>query len=253
MEWIVISPSKLKIMLRQEDMKRYDLCMDRLDSADEQTRHTFRQIFEEVRCHTGFDTAGERLFVQLYTSRDGGCEIFVTKLGASDGDDGLPPSPSELELKSELEAESEADTALACPSPEDALLHRLFPNAAERTESSPERAPAAPSSQPHRTLAFGFDGLEPLLQVCRRLRQTAELGHPPAVQSATVYIDTSSSATPYYLFLGVPDRDFFRLPDAYAFLSEYGERVSPKRLSLYLSEHGKILCHDTAVQVLGAL
>ena len=33
---------------------------------------------------TGFDTDGQRVLVQLYPSKDGGCEMFVTKIGLLD-------------------------------------------------------------------------------------------------------------------------------------------------------------------------
>ncbi len=52
-----------------------------------------------------FETEGARLLIQLYASRTGGCEIFVTKLG-------------------DQNAETEALSA-----PEEALLRRVFGNA----------------------------------------------------------------------------------------------------------------------------
>ncbi len=86
MELIVIDENKLKIMLTSCDMRHYELRTERMSGADADTRRAFRHIFSDARDKIGFDTAGERLLVQLYTSRDGGCEIFVTKLGAEEGE-----------------------------------------------------------------------------------------------------------------------------------------------------------------------
>jgi negative regulator of genetic competence, sporulation and motility len=243
MEWIVINPSKLKIMLTEPDMQRYDLQPDRLDSMDEQTRLTFRQIFEDARKQTGFDTAGERLFVQLYTSRGGGCEIFVTKLGV--GDDLLCQSTSEVE-------EINDRTAI---SPEDTLLQRLF-GEGHGHDTEPDHDLSLPyataPSTTTRTLSFAFDGLTPLLAVCRRLYQMTQLKKSPPIQSTAVYIDDASSPT-YCLLLTIPDQVYFKTQETYAFLSEYGDRISPKKLSVYLSEHGTYLCQNTAIQTLGQL
>jgi len=86
MELIVIGENRLKIMLTGEDMAHYDLTDP--DSAEQgalgvspHTRKALRHIFADANTQIGFDTEGERLLVQLYTSKGGGCEIFVTKLG----------------------------------------------------------------------------------------------------------------------------------------------------------------------------
>jgi negative regulator of genetic competence, sporulation and motility len=85
MELIVISESKLKIMLSGEDMVKYELEEERVEGCDAHTRRVFRRIFEDARAAVGFETLGERLLVQYYATGDGGgCEIFVTKLGTED-------------------------------------------------------------------------------------------------------------------------------------------------------------------------
>ncbi len=80
MELIPIDDSRIKIMLTPPDMRRYDLRAEPMDRVDNRTRRAFRHIFRDAREMSGFDTAGARLFVQLYTALGGGCEIFVTKL-----------------------------------------------------------------------------------------------------------------------------------------------------------------------------
>ncbi len=87
MELILISESKLKVMLTQEDMHRFDITCDELDSTDIASRRAFWSILDEARSKTGFDPAGHKIFVQMYPSRSGGCELFVTRLGGKkDGD-----------------------------------------------------------------------------------------------------------------------------------------------------------------------
>ncbi len=81
MELIRISDKKLKVMLSAEDMAHYELNCETIDTADSPSRRGFWSILDEAKRQTGFDLAGERVFVQLYPERRGGCEMFVTKLG----------------------------------------------------------------------------------------------------------------------------------------------------------------------------
>ncbi|MBR4881608.1 MAG: adaptor protein MecA [Clostridia bacterium] len=80
MELILISDSKLKIMLSQKDMTKYALKIEDIDYDNTETRRAFWNILDEAKHKTGFDAARERIFVQVFPSRCGGCEIFVTKL-----------------------------------------------------------------------------------------------------------------------------------------------------------------------------
>lgn len=81
MELLLISDSKLKIMLSEEDMKKYDLGSEDIDYNNTHTRRALWQILDEAKVRTGFDAASDKILVQLYPSKDGGCELFVTKLG----------------------------------------------------------------------------------------------------------------------------------------------------------------------------
>ena len=83
MELIVISENKLKVMLTADDMRHYNLDCDTIDSGNAPARRAFRSILEDARAQTGFDTGKEKIFVQLYPGKSGGCEMFVTKLGAT--------------------------------------------------------------------------------------------------------------------------------------------------------------------------
>lgn len=81
MELILISDTKLKVMLSEDDMKQYDLNCDDIDYENTETRKAFWNILDEAKNRTGFDASGDRVFVQVYPSKKGGCELFVTKLG----------------------------------------------------------------------------------------------------------------------------------------------------------------------------
>lgn len=80
MELIKISNEKLKITLSPEDMEEYGIDCDAADYGRTETRRAFWHLLDEVKHRTGFDSASDRVYIQLYPSRDGGCEMFVTKL-----------------------------------------------------------------------------------------------------------------------------------------------------------------------------
>lgn len=78
MELFRIGEKKLKVTLSDADMERYSLDGETIDYDTTETRSAFWQILNEAKEKTGFDAGGGRLFVQVYASRGGGCEMFVT-------------------------------------------------------------------------------------------------------------------------------------------------------------------------------
>lgn len=87
MELILISDTKLKIMLTADDMESCELTEGGLTYESKETRALFDRILEEARATLGFDSRSSRLFIQVYTSKCGGCEVYVTKT-APDGRSG---------------------------------------------------------------------------------------------------------------------------------------------------------------------
>ena len=81
MDILVISDTKLKIMLERADMARFGLQGDQISYDDPPTRKKLLTILDRVKAESGFDTASDKLLLQLYPSKDGGSELFVTKLG----------------------------------------------------------------------------------------------------------------------------------------------------------------------------
>ena len=81
MELILISNSKLKIMLSAEDMKKYNIECD----GESALRRGFKPVLEMAHNDCGFDIESGRLLVQVFPSRGGGCEMFVTRVALSSG------------------------------------------------------------------------------------------------------------------------------------------------------------------------
>ena len=81
MEILKINDSKIKIMLSAADMQNYKLTSDDVDYNDNTTRQKIFRILDYVKKKFGFDHEGDKLLIQFYPSKDGGAELFVTKLG----------------------------------------------------------------------------------------------------------------------------------------------------------------------------
>ena len=215
MDLIRIDNNKLKIMLTPVDMQSYALD-DSMDYTKTETRQAFRTIMSEVRSRTGFDAEGDRIYVQLYPSRSGGCEMFVTKLEMLCAADHRATEPSS----------TSSGNARATTQPRTHLL---------------------PAAEGGRSVAFAFTALEDLLRVCRRLYAQAFGGSSAAYHSEDQR---------YYLLLGeIGGRRQPLLFDkvALSFLNEYGTQQNPDAVRLYIREHGKPICEDNAVARLAAL
>ncbi len=70
MELIIISESKIKLMLTEADMSSYN----------GSTKEILSGIMDDVRNKCGLTGMNGRIFIQMYPSKGGGCEMFVTKL-----------------------------------------------------------------------------------------------------------------------------------------------------------------------------
>ncbi len=91
MELIRINSNKLKIMLTSLDMKNYALDAKSISCETEETRRAFRNILHDAGVGSGFEEGQEKIYVQYYPSREGGCEMFVTRLGDHTTDDACTP------------------------------------------------------------------------------------------------------------------------------------------------------------------
>ena len=94
MEHILISPGKLKLIMTRSDMEHYELDTAVMGAQENVCRDSLKQLFSDLHGVAGFDTMDDRLFVQLYPSKDGGAELYITKLGEKNE----KPSVSEIKL-----------------------------------------------------------------------------------------------------------------------------------------------------------
>ena len=81
MEWIRISQNKLKLMLTAEDVQHYALSTDAAGQEKTPDKSAFRAILTDVRGLCGFDATEDKVYIQMYPSKEGGCELFVTRMG----------------------------------------------------------------------------------------------------------------------------------------------------------------------------
>ena len=247
MELILIDQTKLKIMLTAPDMQHYALDTSRLEGiscTDTHTREVFRHIFHDAEEKTGFHTEGEKILVQMYTSKCGGCEIFVTKLenppllsaDANHSDKGLSHGESAL-IRRALACQEESPLS---PSPkEEAAVQHL---------TSSETDPIIPThGKSLRDIVVTVKDLDTLLALCRRL---LSIGYE---NRSRAYIEKKQTPPTYHLCLEVPDGIFYSLDEKHAFLKEYGNVSCSRHASLLLTEYGQILCDRDAVSVLGNL
>ena len=217
MELIIISQSKLKIMLSADDMRKYGLGSD-IDYADSKTRKAFRTILDEANTQTGFDAESEKIFIQLYPSKKGGCEIYITKIDEDSDCDGY----AELSVKLfEEKAQSkcvERSTG-------------IIPSAKKRGIKERKRA-------------YSFESAQDLLAVCRRLSSMGWKG------KSSAYSDENKI---FYIILC--DKSAIEPPcvDSLAFILEYGKAEHYAYLSKYLDEHASCICKTKAVEQLGKL
>ena len=144
MEIIMISDSKLKVMLCKEDLSHFELKPEQLDYSNTETKRMFWDVLNRAKHQTGFDTDGQRVLVQLYPSKEGGCEMFVTKIGVLHSDD----------IKTKTHS-NEKDNV-------------------EVVSTKKNKKPTLSYS------AFRFDTLEAMLEVCRRLASIGYIGESSA-------------------------------------------------------------------------
>ncbi len=221
MELILINDTKLKIMLTREDMTRYDLDCESADYDNTETRRAFWSILDEAKHRTGFDAARDRVFIQLYPSREGGCEMFVTKVG----------------LLSAGERRADAKDAGAGPAGTKGGSNRAPKSTGGE---STRRQPAAAGKEPTpEELAFTFDSFDALVSCCRMLS---------AQCPSSAYAGDGGQ---WYLFVSPEDADERR--ELYCIMNEFGKASEAGWLRLYIAEHGKEIFGGAAVEHLAAL
>lgn len=80
MDFLVVSDTKLKIMMNREEMKKYGIDGEDIDYDNPKIRRAFWRILDVAKEKCGFEASGDKVLIQFYPAKDGS-EIFVTKLG----------------------------------------------------------------------------------------------------------------------------------------------------------------------------
>ena len=84
MEFLVVSKTKLKIILDKAEVEKYRLS-DFSSGESVELKRRLRSILDEARARVGFESGTDRLLVSYYPTRLSGAELFVTVLGTADG------------------------------------------------------------------------------------------------------------------------------------------------------------------------
>lgn len=82
MELIVINENKLKIIMNALEMQEYGLDENEFHLCISDTRKILMKILHNSPVKTGFEasSSNEKILLQLYPERKGGCELYVTRL-----------------------------------------------------------------------------------------------------------------------------------------------------------------------------
>ena len=220
MELIMISDSKLKIMLTLDDMKTYSLDCATLDYDNTETRRAFWSILDEAKHRTGFDAASEKVFVQVYPSRTGGCEMYVTKLGIF----------ADRTARCEESEEEEDDVRL---------------NLGGKEEVKDRDVHIRDGKKFVKTLVYRFLDAERLINACARLE---EYGYS---DESSAYFCEEDKGGRYYLT--IKDSGYFAGREEYPFVTEYADRVDSDTFEMYIGEHGKCICRKSAVKIMSGI
>lgn len=216
MELIVISENKLKIMMSAPDMEFYGLDEDEFYCSVSNTRKILERILKNSPVMTGFETISpdDKILIQLYPEKSGGCELFVTRLSL-------------------CEADNTQEDAFYMPDENEEKL--LLPTPQKRTVTA--RVAVKP------TLTYSFEKFDYVCLACRELVSRRFAG------DSSLYRADSGK---YYLFIGTKSDENEKSSPS-SFLSEFGELENTENVSLILLEHGTCVCPSDAVQTFSEL
>ncbi len=203
MELIVINEKKFKLMLDRNDMEAY--------RKKGSGKEVLREIINDVRVKCGYAGIDGRIFVQMYSSSDGSCELFVTRLNNRE------TNASDTEIRSskreKLENINFNDRTgnIHMHSGEEKILTEYRKNIYGNRKSH---------------VVYSFENMEYLLMTCRRLK---EAGY---TASSTSYADKEKGG--YYLILEnetpIPGENFGTLcqSSSYYYINEHCNLICPK-------------------------
>ena len=237
MELILISNTKLKIMLDEGDMKKYHIGSES-DTTTGSTGRAIRSLLECAREQIGFNTEGVEIFVQLYASKKGGCELFVTKCPAAEETNEMYDEEKASVLLNEAHKERKSKCA---PSRSQGLPEGKMPISLK--DGTNQRLPAQRERRSTR-LAYSFPSVKELLKVCKILFESS------FTPESRAFCDDGGR---FYLLLTDAGVSAYSRLDALSFIVEFGRRENPDCIASYIGEHGRIICNEKAIETLSAL
>ena len=83
MDLIPIGEGKLKVSMSNSDLSEFGIESDMIDYSMPETKKMLKEILKKAEAELDFTCKAHRTLVQVYTSRSGGCEIFITQLNAT--------------------------------------------------------------------------------------------------------------------------------------------------------------------------
>ena len=244
MDYLRINENKLKITLTQEELHFYGMDLANLSYSSTETRRAFWAILDDAKHATGFDAAASRVSIQIYASRAGGCEMYVigipkSKGSSSDAEDFIPQS-----IRQSVE-EADADYAAEYASVEPMAEYSsaLCPVPALSTPPKAKLTATPSFFCQFAESSCEFSRLSDLLGACTALSVSGYDGESSAWWlNDRYYLSLSGncgSAAPLRI-------------SASGILREFGTPIQELTLA-YLTEHGKCLCKNDAVDQLAKL
>ena len=94
MEYILINESKLKIICEEHELELYGVSADSLEYGDASSRKFLDDLLKEAKSKLKFESAKHRILIQLYPCKDGGCEIFISKLDLAKKEENIKKTPN---------------------------------------------------------------------------------------------------------------------------------------------------------------
>ena len=102
MEFVKINEKSIKIELSKTEAVKYEL-NSAVSLEPEKSKAVFSRMLAEAKKEIGFQYAGERIVAEIFDSRDGGCEIFISCIS---GDKTMYKDAGEEALLSKLKLQN---------------------------------------------------------------------------------------------------------------------------------------------------
>lgn len=82
MEFTNLGKLSIRIKLEASDMDKYGVTYEDMDYKNARTKHIIWELLDKARQSANFDTDGKKLHIQIFPSKQGGCELYISKISA---------------------------------------------------------------------------------------------------------------------------------------------------------------------------